>query len=607
MSVNLTPLSPANAAGRGGIRRRVLHRAQRPGLPFALVGFWLLCAIAITACSDSAEPDEPAPDRTPDASADTDTPKVEETDPSGTETVVHEGERRRELGEEHPLQGRIVLQVSERIGSLNPATAIGGDAPRTASRFLSFALLTEHPEEIRVMPWLAASLPEIESGGRRQIWTIREGARWPDGEPIVAEDALFTWELLRHPELKDGPTAASLAALGGVTGMKVVDERSFAVELATPGPRDAVAFGLNFHILPRLASPKEPKAFAQATHLPGSGPYAVANWSDDEIVLERDSNWWGDEIETFKNRFRVKTFVIKRVADSVQVREQLKQGHLDFAAVGVASYLDLRKAAATADLKTAHYFLPKWSFIGWNCKDPLFADERVRRALSHLIPRKLINDRYYDGLSRPVSGPFLPDSVQSDPRLEPHRFSPSRAKTLLTEAGWTDSDGDGRLDRDGRAFEFTLDFGTEGKRWSEGILTQFKEALHQVGIGMTLDGKVTNAVYGGCIKGESQAYILVWNVDAILPDLFDTYHSQGAFNWTHLDDPDLDALLVASRSARDDAKLISTARKIHRLLHEKQPMSFLFNNPSCVVWNERVHGVHCYPLGVREWDFYVED
>ena len=69
---------------------------------------------------------------------------------------------------------------------------------------------------------------------------------------------------------------------------------------------------------------------------------------------------------------------------------------------------------------------------------------------------------------------------------------------------------------------------------------------------------------------------------------------------------EIDDLLEVYRAANDDAKRIGAARKIHRLLHEEQPISYLFNQPACMVWNkDKLSGIEIHKLGFRQWDFYM--
>ena len=100
------------------------------------------------------------------------------------------------------------------------------------------------------------------------------------------------------------------------------------------------------------------------------------------------------------------------------------------------------------------YFLPNYSFIAWNLQKEPFCDVRVRQAMTHFINRKKILDKLRYGLGVIVTGPFYVNSDEYDKTVLPLEYSPSKARQLLAETGWKDTDGDGIMDKNGKKFEF---------------------------------------------------------------------------------------------------------------------------------------------------------
>src|SRR5690606_30667210 len=120
---------------------------------------------------------------------------------------------------------------------------------------------------------------------------------------------------------------------------------------------------------------------------------------------------------------------------------------------------------------------------------PLFRDKRVRAAMTHAFNRQQVIDKVFQGLGEIVSGDAAPDSPRNDPTIRPLPFDLARARALLAEAGWKDSDGDGLVDQviDGKRipFEFTLMLYAGSPEWSA-LANIYKEDLLKIGIKLTV-------------------------------------------------------------------------------------------------------------------------
>ncbi|MCB9832777.1 MAG: hypothetical protein H6807_09905 [Planctomycetes bacterium] len=524
---------------------------------------------------------------------------------------IHDGEAIVELDRERPIAGRMVYRYSFPISSLNGLSASGRGDRQIIRYHLNLPLLEYHPEELQPMPWLAASLPAISADGLEQTWEIRPEATWADGSPVSAADFVATWRLLNEPSLRNA-TAILRASLGPVATIEALDPHRFKVRLNESEPMAAYALGFNLAPVKSADLPDDLVALARMPVLEGCGPYRVERLDEQGCRLVRRQPWWGDALPSFANRWRLAEFEYKVVPDSVQAVEQLRKGLIDFYVGDVREYLSLFAKGREKGFGSAHYYLSQFSYLGFNCRKEPFDDVRVRQALAQLVPRERINEQVIGGIGRAVSGPFFKGSIYEDPSLEPWDYRPARAKALLEEAGFADHDGDGLLDRNGRAFRFTLTRTVGGRAFSDGLVDRIKESLAQVGLDMNIEDLDAETAYGRYGRGEFDAYVEVWPVDPVFPqlDLFDLYHSSqiaGGYNWQKFADPELDPLLLFFRRSQNEVKRIEAGRKIHRILHEQQPMIFLFNNPSCVVWNERIAGVQIHPLGVRQWDFRIAD
>ncbi len=510
-----------------------------------------------------------------------------------------------------PIRGRLVYRLAGEPDTLNFLTQRTPSGKKLTRYHLNFKLLERHPQQLGAIPWLAATMPEESANGLIHTWTLKKRATWSDGIPVTANDALTAWQIINSEDPSLAlPFAQARAVLANIESIEVLGQKRFSVRYKTKTPHAAFDFGLKFSPVPTHALPNPVSDITKIRALPGSGPYRLASWKDGVIEFDRILDWWGNKDASFANRFSVRTFVYKVIVDTVQAIEQLKAGKIDFAAIGTQAYVKLMKEADRYQLKGTHYYLPQWSFIGFNCSNPILGDVRVRRAISLLIPRKKINDQFYAGLARPISGPFFADSMFNDPSISARPYNPFAAKKLLEAAGWVDRNGDGILDKNGEKLRFILSRSKAGLSWSSGLIERIKDSLAQSGIVMEVETLAWSEIRKSCELAQHDAYAQVWEIDVNHPgaDLRATFHSSqciDGLNWQQFKNPTLDLLIDKMLTANDDGERVASAHRIQALIHQEVPMAFLFNNPACIVWQDRVKGVKAYALGIRQWDFKV--
>jgi peptide/nickel transport system substrate-binding protein len=112
------------------------------------------------------------------------------------------------------------------------------------------------------------------------------------------------------------------------------------------------------------------------------------------------------------------------------------------------------------DFKVLAYWEPSggFSYIGWNQARELFKERKVRLALTMGMNRESISLNIHKGHSKVTSGPFYINGKQNNPDIKPWPYDPEKAKELLSEAGWVDSNKNGIRDRNGREFRFKLSY-----------------------------------------------------------------------------------------------------------------------------------------------------
>jgi peptide/nickel transport system substrate-binding protein len=233
--------------------------------------------------------------------------------------------------------------------------------------------------------------------------------------------------------------------------------------------------------------------------------------------------------------------------------------------------------------------------------DERFKDKRVRQAISYAIDKGEIIDGVLLGLGRVATGPFPPESWAYNPNVKSYPYDPRRAKELLSQAGWRDSDGDGWLDKDGRAFEFIIliNQGNDARRKTAEII---QSRLKEVGIKVKVRVVEWTAFINEFVdKKRFEAIILGWSLSRD-PDCYDIWHSsktkEGEFNFISYRNDQVDRLLLEGRGVFDEDQRKKIYHRLHEILAEDQPCVFLYVPDALPIVHARFRGIELAPLGI---------
>jgi peptide/nickel transport system substrate-binding protein len=334
----------------------------------------------------------------------------------------------------------------------------------------------------------------------------------------------------------------------------------------------------------------------------GAGPYRMASYvPGSKIVLERNEAFVGPKPA-------IKTLVYPIYTDTNQTLLRLKAHELTFGELQPGQYREEVLKYANATQKPNSPFLDgriqcgtqsdmSYRYVGWNLQRPYFSDKRVRRALTSAFDRRRIIDNVYSGIGELTTHPYGPTSTFHDPNIKPIPFDLAASKRLLAEAGWTDTDGDGLIDKalgagDGKRspFEFTLliNNGRKETRIAADIL---RDDLLKVGIKMNIDAVEWSLFMKRMDEKAFDAYFGALGV-LYEPDLFQMFHSSQAdipkgTNRVGFRNKEADVLIEKLRVSLDPAERTRLLQRFHQLFDDEQVFS-MFMNPKMIYcwWNE---------------------
>jgi len=464
-------------------------------------------------------------------------------------------------------------------------------------------LLVYDFNDLTMQPWLAESF-HISEDGLRITFKLRDDVHFSDGHPVTAEDVIFTYQTAVNP----GVDAANIANLFTEVEKAVAeDQRTVTFYLRHPYFKalENLSFW-DFGILPEhIYRFDDPEQFNRRVSDPvGSGPFVFEKWeTGKQIVLRRNENYWGEKP-------KLRKIVYRFITNAVAAVQALRSHQVDIIIPEPDQFAELSRDPA---IKKEFYCLEYWApgtpfyYIGYNQDTPFFKDRLVRLAMTHLLDRNLIISRLLKGHGRAVTGPFYINGPQYDHSIEHWPYDPNKAAQLLDQAGWKDSDGDGLRDKDNIPFRFKFMYASDRVLYQR-LAKLLKDQAAKVGIEVIPEPLEWSVLITRLTNRQFDATVMGWGGD-ILEDPYQLWHSSQignrGSNYVGFRNAEADALIELARRTLDEDKRNRLYHRLHRILHDQQPYTFLYARPTFRIVDRRFRNVKVYKLGLKYWQWYV--
>lgn len=503
-------------------------------------------------------------------------------------------------GEPAPQGDWLVRSLSAEPDTLNPITATDA-SESTVNATVYEALIERNPRTLEYEPRLAESW-DVSEDHLTFTFRLRRDVRWHDGEPFTADDVIYTYDRI----MDETVDAAPLRVYYQDTTYEKLDDYTVR---CTYGKPYFLAFefcgGLTVipkHVFSRAERFNESEAGRRPI---GTGPMKFARWETGQIIeLIRNEDYYDADDHLFFNKI-----VFKIITDDAVSLQVFKEQAIDM--VGLTPDQWVRQTSSKRFERLAHKFAPLgngYNYVGWNMRKPQFSDKRVRQALTYLMPRRQIAEQIYYNLADVICSPVLPNTDYYNDSLECREHDPVKARALLAEAGWIDSDGDGILDKNGVPFRFEM-LVVAGSNVYEQIATIYKEELERAGIAMGIRKLDWAAFLQPIQNHEFDACMLGWSL-GIEPDPYQLWHSSGAdkpgsSNFVGFRSEKADRIIEEYRVTFDKDVRIDLLRQFQEIVYEEQPYTFLFIRRAPLAIHHRIVNIHFYPVrpsyDLREW------
>lgn len=444
---------------------------------------------------------------------------------------------------------------------------------------------------------------------------LRENINFSDGVEITAEDVRWSFhDYINNPELE---TESLRSILTSIEKVEVISDKVVEFTFNTADAYNLQS-ALMFYILPKhFYSKLTPAQINESTALTmGSGPFKFENLNVDNqwapgqpIVLVRNEQYWGPKPALASMRFVTITSDIARLTEFRNGNaSMIRPSSPQFANVSREEGWDEKAYSLNWVNVRSGY-----SFIGWQCgprngKLTPFHDKRVRMAMTLILNRQLVIDDIYNGIGEVAIGSSNPPSPAANPDLTPWPYDPERAKELLAEAGWVDTDNDGILENE-RGDEFTFEFtrasgGQTIERFQKYLVDQC--AL----VGIRCNPRIVDwSLYDQIMKNRDfDAITLAWSATAPESDPKQIWHTDSIQNQGHNFiqwDAGQDKYIDGIKTELDYEKRMEIFHEFQALLHDEQPYTFLRVSPWLRFIGKDFENVHTYPMGIQQREYYM--
>ena len=464
----------------------------------------------------------------------------------------------------------IVVAMANSPTNFDPA--VGLDEASQKMHQLLFSSLMRIDESLRVVPDLAVRLDWPDP--LTYVAELPVGVRFHDGRVLSAADVAYTFRRFLDPDFVSGRKGAYRV----LEAIDVIDATHVAFHLREP----AASFPINLvmGIVPEGTGP-------ESARMPvGSGPYRLEEFvPDDRTILRPFAGYYQRAPRNAGLIFRV-------VPDETMRGLELRNGSVDLVVNDLSP--DLVQGLRHEDhLKVTTAPGTDFAYLGFNLRDPLLQDRRVRLAVGYAIDQQAIVNYLRRGLATAASSIVPPMSWAHDNTVFAFTHDLDRAKALLDEAGYPDPDGDGPLPR----LRLELKTSTaEAYRLQAAVIQQ---NLAAAGIALELRSYEFATLFGDVIRGNVQLYTLQW-VGVTDPDMLRrVFHSSqtppGGFNRGYYSNPEVDRLIDAATSAllEDDRRRLYG--EAQRLIAADAPYISLWYKTNVAVADARLTGVTLSP------------
>jgi len=439
--------------------------------------------------------------------------------------------------------------------------------------------LVAFDQDLELVPDLAAEMPDVSEDGRTVTVRLREDVTFHDGEPFTSEDVVFTWTAILDTNVAT-PIRERLALDGLIEGVNALDEYTVEFKLTRLDP--AFIERLYTGIVPAHVLDGADLNSTPFNRAPiGTGPYKFDNWlAGDRLTFVANEDY-------FEGAPAIKRVVFTFVPDENARAALMSNGEIDFTRISprLAENFGDDERVEVVRVPSASLYqvtLPNGH--------PAISDARVRRALSMAVNREEMASTLIGEIGRVAYSPFIEGHWAYDESSHVD-YDPEAARELLAEAGWSETDADGFLVKDGQRLTFTILYlasNAEDQEFALALANDFSkigvDARVEMGANPGYQDRLdTDAFFHGVGMPYDPEYVLRAR--------FHSDYAGTAANPAGMANPDVDAALDASRATLNREERRAAFIELQRAMIEDGSYLIIAERPTVVLVSADIDGI----------------
>ena len=447
-----------------------------------------------------------------------------------------------------------------------------------------------------------------DDGTVTYTFTLRDGIKWSDGQPVTAGDFEYSWKRLANPEtaadycymidmVQGYAAVADGSADPDTLGVKAIDDKTLEITLSYDCPyfEEIMAFPATFPVRQDMVEGNDEWTYDVSTYV-GNGPYKMAEWSHNAYILaEKNENYYDYE------NLGPDTIRFTLLDDANAMLAAYNSGELDFIenfpTDEMANYL------ASGEITVADYL--GTYYVCFNTEDEVFSDPLVREAFSLAIDRNYIVENVSQAGEVPATA-YVPSGVNDaagpsgddfrtvggeyySVAAEDYEANCEKARELLAEAGYPNGEGFPTV-------EYTYNTDDKHKAIAEALQNMWQEVL---GVTVTLSNQDWNVFLESRKQGDYQIARNGWIADYNDPCSFlDMWYTGGGNNDAQYSNPEYDALIDAAKATSNQEERMAAFHQAEDILIGQDSVLapiYFYTQPYMLA--DDIQGMYYTPLG----------
>ena len=470
-----------------------------------------------------------------------------------------------------------VITIAARVGpnSLHPLKANDEGTARVGQ--LIYDSLMDTGTDLRAHPRLAERLDTPDA--LTFVAHLRRDVTFHDGRALTARDVVYTFSRFLDPDY----VSPFKGAFTSMTSVRALDDYTVEFRLKAPFPSFPVT---NLVPVPIIPDGADDESLARTPV--GTGPYRLVRHAvDDKVELAAFEGYWNGAP-------RNAGVVLKVIPDDTMRGLELRKGTADLIVNDVPPDI-VHQMEKSGDFTIVRSPGLDFSYLGFNMRDPVLMDKRVRHAIGYATNRDAIVKYLRRDLAHPATGLLPPQAWAFEPSIFTFTFDPDRARQLLDEAGYRDPDGPGPLPR----LRLSLKISTNEEVRLQSTVIQ--QDLRRVGIDLDVRSYEFATVFADILKGNFQIMSLQWVGGAVIdPDILRrVFHSSQVppvgFNRGYYRNPEVDRLIDLASAAAEESERKKYYGAAQRVVAEDAPYIPIWNRVNVAVAQKTLAGLRLTP------------